>query len=120
MWANNETGVLFAVDQIAATCRAAGVPFHCDATQAVGKIPTDFKAIGFDTASFASHKFHGPKGVGSLFIRKGLRFRPLLIGGPQERGRRGGTENVAGIVGMGVAAALARAHLPEMSRVTAM
>jgi cysteine desulfurase len=120
MWANNETGVLFPVDQIAAMCREARVPFHCDATQAVGKIPTDFKSIGFDAASFASHKFHGPKGAGALFVRKGLRFLPLLIGGPQERGRRGGTENVAGIVGMGVAAELARANLPGMARVAAM
>jgi cysteine desulfurase len=120
MWANNETGVLFPVDQIAAMCREARVPFHCDATQAVGKTPTDFKSIGFDAASFASHKFHGPKGAGALFVRKGLRFLPLLIGGPQERGRRGGTENVAGIVGMGVAAELARANLPGMARVAAM
>jgi cysteine desulfurase len=80
----------------------------------VGKIETDFKSIGLDAASFAAHKFHGPKGTGALFARKGLRFRPLLIGGPQERGRRGGTENVAGIVGMGVAAELARRDLPQM------
>jgi cysteine desulfurase len=101
-------------------CRAARVPFHCDATQAVGKIPTDFKSLGFDAASFASHKFHGPKGVGALYVRRGLRLRPLLIGGPQERGRRGGTENVAGIVGMGRAAELALEELPQMSRVAAM
>jgi cysteine desulfurase len=115
MWANNETGVLFEVDQVAALCRERNVPFHCDATQAVGKIATDFHAVGFDAASFASHKFHGPKGVGSLFVRRGVRIRPLLIGGPQERNRRGGTENVAGIVGMGVAAELAQQALPEMS-----
>jgi cysteine desulfurase len=114
MWANNETGVLFPVEQIAPICKAAKVPFHCDATQAIGKIPADFKAIGFDAASFASHKFHGPKGVGTLFVRRGVRFKPLLIGGPQERGRRGGTENVAGIVGMGVAAEVARRALPEV------
>jgi cysteine desulfurase len=119
MWANNETGVLFEVEQISEICRNARVPFHCDATQAVGKIPVDFKAMGFDAASFASHKFHGPKGVGGLFIRRGMRFRPLLIGGPQERGRRGGTENVPGIVGMGRAAELAIDLLPEMSRVAA-
>jgi cysteine desulfurase len=117
MWANNETGVLFEVERIAAMCRDARVPFHCDATQAVGKIPTDFKSIGMDAASFASHKFHGPKGVGALYVRRGLRFRPLLIGGPQERGRRGGTENVAGIVGMGRAAELALQSLPGMARV---
>jgi cysteine desulfurase len=117
MWANNETGVLFEVERIAEICKAANVPLHCDATQAVGKLPTDFKAIGFDAASFASHKFHGPKGAGALYLRKGQRFRPLLIGGPQERGRRGGTENVAGIVGMGRAAELARQRLGEMPRV---
>jgi cysteine desulfurase len=114
MWANNETGVIFPVDQVAKICKAARVPFHCDATQAVGKLEVDFKAVGIDAASFAAHKFHGPKGTGALFARKGLRFRPLLIGGPQERGRRGGTENVAGIVGMGVAAELARRALPQM------
>jgi len=108
MWANNETGVLFPVDQIAHLCRERGVPFHCDATQAVGKLPVDFTALGFDAASIAAHKFHGPKGVGALFLRRGLRMRPLLVGGPQERGRRGGTENVAGIVGMGKAADLAK------------
>jgi cysteine desulfurase len=117
MWANNETGVIFPVEEIAGICRARGVPFHCDATQAIGKLPVDLHAARVDAASFASHKFHGPKGVGGLFIRRGLRIRPLLIGGPQERGRRGGTENVAGIVGMGKAADLAGEHLPEMGRV---
>ncbi len=119
MWANNETGVMFEVDRVAEICRAGRVPFHCDATQAAGKVPVDFKSVGMDAASFASHKFHGPKGVGGLYTRKGLRFRPLLVGGPQERGRRGGTENVAGIVGMGVAADLARGSLADMSRVAA-
>src|SRR4051812_16574882 len=77
MWANNETGVLFPVAEIAALCREGRVPFHCDATQAVGKVPVDLHALGIDAASFASHKFHGPKGVGSLFVRRGLRIRPL-------------------------------------------
>jgi cysteine desulfurase len=117
MWANNETGVLFPVQQIAENCRPARVPFHCDATQAIGKIPVDFRALGIDVASVAAHKFHGPKGVGAMFLRRGVRCPPLVIGGPQERNRRGGTENVAGIVGMGVAAQLAREHLPEMKRV---
>jgi cysteine desulfurase len=117
MWANNETGVLFPVETIAAICRAARVPFHCDGTQAIGKIPVDVASIALDAMSFASHKFHGPKGAGGLFLRRGLRFRPLLIGGPQERGRRGGTENVPSIVGMGKAAELAKAALPEMARV---
>ncbi len=117
MWANNETGVLFPVERIAELCREHRVPFHCDGTQAVGKIPVNVAELGIDAMSFASHKFHGPKGVGALFTRRGLRFRPLLIGGPQERGRRGGTENVPGIVGMGMAAEIARAALPEMARV---
>lgn len=117
MWANNETGVLFAVGEIARICRAVRVPFHCDGTQAVGKTPVNVAEQGIDAMSFASHKFHGPKGVGGLFVRRGLRVRPLLIGGPQERSRRGGTENVPGIVGMGKAAELAIAELPEMRRV---
>jgi cysteine desulfurase len=120
LWANNETGVLFPVEQIAAMCREKRVPFHCDGTQAIGKIPVDVHAAGIDAMSFAGHKFHGPKGVGALFARRGLRIRPLLIGGPQERSRRGGTENVPGIVGLGKAAELAREHLPEMGRVAAM
>jgi cysteine desulfurase len=117
MWANNETGVIFPVEEIAQLCRAKGVPFHCDATQAIGKIPVDFHAARVDAASFAAHKFHGPKGVGALYLRRGLRISPLLIGGPQEHGRRGGTENVASIVGMGKAAELAREHMPEMKQV---
>jgi cysteine desulfurase len=120
LWANNETGVLFPVGQIAALCKSRGVPFHCDATQAVGKIPVDVAAIGVDAMSFASHKLHGPKGVGALYARRGLRIRPLIIGGPQERGRRGGTENVPGIVGFGRAAELAAAALSEMPRVAAL
>ena len=120
MWANNETGVLFPVEQIAEICRAKRVPFHCDGTQAVGKIPVDVAALGVDALSFASHKFHGPKGVGGLFVRRGVRIRPLMIGGPQERGRRGGTENVPGVVGMGKAAELARDFLAQMPRVAAM
>lgn len=117
MWANNETGVLFPVHEIASICRAARVPFHCDGTQAVGKIAVNVAKAGIDAMSFASHKFHGPKGVGGLFVRRGLRVRPLLIGGPQERSRRGGTENVPGIVGMGKAAELAVGALREMDRV---
>jgi len=117
MWANNETGVLFPVGEVAAICRSRGVPFHCDGTQAVGKIPVNVTALALDAMSFASHKFHGPKGVGGIFVRRGLRIRPLIIGGPQERNRRGGTENVPGIVGMGKAAELAVASLPEMRRV---
>jgi cysteine desulfurase len=117
LWANNETGVLFPIDRIAAICKSRRVPYHCDGTQAVGKIPVNVAELGVDAMSFASHKFHGPKGVGALFARRGLRVRPLLIGGPQERARRGGTENVPGIIGMGQAAELARAALSEMARV---
>ena len=117
MWANNETGVLFPVDRIAALCRQRRIAFHCDGTQAVGKVPVDVTAAGIDALSFASHKFHGPKGAAGLFLRRGLRHRPLLIGGPQERGRRGGTENVPGIVGMGKAAELALQALPQMEQV---
>ncbi len=119
MWANNETGVLFPVEQIAALVKSKRIPFHCDATQAIGKIPVDLSAIPMDAMSFASHKFHGPKGVGALFMRRGLRFKPLIIGGPQERSRRGGTENVPAIVGMGKAAELAKSALHEMTRVAA-
>jgi cysteine desulfurase len=111
LWANNETGVLFPVERIAAACRAKRVPFHCDATQAVGKIPVNAHELGFDVMSFAAHKFYGPKGVGGLYVRRGVRVSPLIIGGPQERGRRGGTENLPGVVGMGAAAQVAAARL---------
>jgi cysteine desulfurase len=120
MWANNETGVISPVEQIVEICKAQRVPFHCDAVQAVAKIPVKFNEAGVDLASIAAHKFHGPKGVAALYIRRGVRMRPLLIGGPQERGRRGGTENVPGIVGMGKAAELAHLGLQQMPRVAAM
>jgi len=115
MLANNETGVLFPVEQIAGICSQRGVPLHTDATQAIGKIAVDVKALGVDAMSFAAHKFHGPKGVGGLYLRRGLRIRPLLIGGPQEQSRRGGTENVPGIVGMGKAAELISAECKVLS-----
>lgn len=117
LYANNETGVISPVDKYAELCRAAKVPLHLDGTQAVGKIPVSVSTLGIDAMSFASHKFHGPKGVGGLFLRKGIRLKPLLIGGPQERGRRGGTENVPGIVGMGAAAVEALNHLPDSTRI---
>ena len=121
LWANNETGVLFPVESDRATCATPErVPFHCDGTQAVGKMPADVKAAGIDAMSFAPHKFHGPKGVGAYYVRRGLRVRPLLIGGPQENGRRGGTENVPGIVGMGKAAELAVESLSKMAAVAAL
>ncbi|HEY1922116.1 MAG TPA: cysteine desulfurase family protein [Tepidisphaeraceae bacterium] len=117
LWANNETGVIFPIAQIADLTRNLRVPFHVDGTQAVGKIPVDVQAANIDAMSFAAHKFHGPKGVSALYARRGLRMRPLLIGGPQERQRRGGTENVPGIVGMGKAAQLAKQHLADMPKV---
>ena len=119
MWANNETGVILPVEAIGKLCRNKGVPFHCDATQAVGKIPIDVKAVPVDVMSFAAHKFHGPKGIGGLFVRRGVRMRPLLIGGPQERNRRGGTENVPGAVGMGVACELAKESLGKADLIAA-
>lgn len=117
LWANNETGVIFPIEKMAAMCREKQIPFHCDATQAIGKIPVNARAAGVDAMSLAAHKFHGPKGVGALFLRRGLRFVPLVVGGPQEHNRRGGTENVPGIAGIGVAAELALRHLPDMKRV---
>jgi cysteine desulfurase len=117
LWANNETGVIFPMDQIAEICRRARVPLHADGTQAVGKIPVDLARVSLDAMTFAAHKFHGPKGIAGLFVRRGVRLRPLIIGGPQERERRGGTENVPGIVGMGKAAELAADFLPKMPRV---
>ena len=106
MAANNETGVIQPLQEAAALARERGLPVHSDAIQAVGKIPLDVRELGVDLLSLSAHKFHGPKGVGALFVREGLRFQPLLEGGGQEAGRRSGTENTAGIVGMGAAASL--------------
>jgi cysteine desulfurase len=113
MWANNETGVLQPVHSIGERCRARGVRFHCDATQWVGRMPTDVANLPVDLVTASAHKFHGPKGVGVLWVRGGARVLPQVIGGPQERDRRGGTENVAGIVGTGVAADAAVAWLAD-------
>ncbi len=107
MWANNETGTIFPVEQMAAMAHEKGVIFHTDAVQAVGKIPIDLKATKIDMLSVSGHKLHAPKGIGVLYLRRGTRFRPLLRGGHQERGRRAGTENTASIVGLGKAAELA-------------
>ncbi|ACS84315.1 cysteine desulfurase NifS [Musicola paradisiaca] len=115
MWANNETGVQFPVREMAALAHEYGALFHCDAVQAVGKIPVVLSATEIDMLSCSAHKIHGPKGVGCLYLRRGTRFRPLLRGGHQERGRRAGTENIAGIVGMGSACELAEVHLPMMT-----
>ena len=120
MHANNETGVIFPVEEIGALCRERGVPFHIDGVQAAGKIPVDVKKIQCDLYSISGHKFHAPKGMGALYIRRGTRIRPLMYGGHQERGRRPGTENVPGIVSMGKAAELALRHLPDEERVRAL
>lgn len=120
MAANNESGVRFPLDDIARIAKAKGVLLHVDATQAVGKVPLDLGALPIDLLNLSAHKFHGPKGVGALFLRRGVRLKPAQLGGGQERGRRGGTENVPGIVGLGVAAELAQAALPAMARVESL
>ena len=111
MWANNETGVIQPIAEACQLARDAGVAFHTDAIQAVGKTQVDVREIPVDYLSISGHKFHAPKGVGALYIREGLRFEPLLRGGGQEAGRRSGTENVAGIVGLGKAAELMKLRL---------
>ena len=113
MWANNETGVLFPVESIAEICRSRGVLYHCDAVQAAGKVEIDVRKIPADYLSLTGHKFHAPKGIGALYVRRKSPFSPLVYGGHQERNRRGGTESVPLIVGMGRAAQLARKHLPD-------
>jgi cysteine desulfurase len=115
MAANNETGVLFPLAEVARVVKAKGALLHCDGTQALGKVPVAMAGLGVDLFNFSGHKFHGPKGVGGLFLRRGLRLKPFMIGGGQERGRRGGTENVPGIVALGMAAEQAQAHLGTMA-----
>ncbi len=111
MWANNETGMIFPIEEIGALCKEKGVLFHTDGVQAIGKIPVDVKKAHIDFMSFSAHKFHGPKGVGGLYIRAGIELSSLLNGGEQMGGRRSGTLNVAGIVGMGKAMELAVKNL---------
>jgi cysteine desulfurase len=115
MWANNETGVIFPIEEIAEILKRKGIVFHTDAVQAVGKIPIDLHKTRVDMLSLSGHKIHAPKGIGALYVRKGTRFSPFLIGGHQEKGRRGGTENTASIIGLGIACNLARDHLKEMN-----
>jgi cysteine desulfurase len=107
MWANNEVGTIQPVEEIAAMTHARGIPFHVDAVQAAGSLPIDLRAVPIDLLSLSAHKFYGPKGVGALFVRRGTPWWPLLTGGGQERNRRAGTENVAGVVGMARALELA-------------
>jgi len=115
MWANNETGVVFPVEEISAEMRKRGIVFHSDSVQVPGKLTIDVQADPFDMLSLSGHKLHAPKGVGVFYIRKGTRFSPFMVGGHQEGGRRGGTENVASIVGLGAAADLAGEHLADGS-----
>ena len=114
MWANNETGVIFPIPEIAKKVTEKGILFHTDAVQAAGKIPVDVKAATVDMLALSGHKIHAPKGIGVLYVKKGLKFHPYLIGGHQEKGRRGGTENTVSIIGLGRACELAAAHLPVM------
>ncbi|MFO8013189.1 MAG: cysteine desulfurase NifS, partial [Phycisphaerae bacterium] len=113
MWANNETGVLFPVEDLGALCRDRGILFHTDAVQAVGKVPMTLSDLPIDMLSLSGHKLHAPKGVGALYVRRGTRFSPLLLGGHQENNRRGGTEAVPQIVALGAAAELAKANLEK-------
>jgi len=113
MWANNESGVIFPIEEISREVRERGVVFHTDAVQVAGKIPIDLKNVSVDMLALSGHKFHGPKGIGVLYVRKGTKFSPFLIGGHQESGRRGGTENVASIIGLGKACELAADQLQE-------
>ena len=113
MWANNETGVIFPIEEVAAKTRSRGIVLHTDAVQAVGKVPINLADNQVDMLSLSGHKLHAPKGVGALYVRRGTKFAPFLLGGHQERGRRGGTENVASIVGLGKAAELAADHIAE-------
>lgn len=114
MYANNETGVVFPIEQIGQLAKEYGALFHVDAVQAVGKIPLNMATSTIDMLALSGHKLHAPKGIGALYVRKGTRFRGLLVGGHQERGRRGGTENVPGLIALGKAAELAQEHLPSV------
>jgi len=114
MWANNETGIIFPIEEIGEIIKERGIIFHVDAVQAVGRIPINLRKLSHvDLLSVSGHKFHGPKGIGALFLRRGTKLHSLIVGGPQEGMRRAGTENVASIIGMGKAAELASIYLHE-------
>jgi cysteine desulfurase len=115
MWANNETGVIFPVEEISAIVRSKEIPFHVDAVQAAGKLPLKVKDLPIDLLTISGHKFYAPKGIGALYVRRGITFPPFMIGGHQERNRRAGTENVASIIGMGRAAEIAIGRMAEDS-----
>lgn len=113
MWANNETGNIYPVAELGELAHRNGALFHTDAVQAVGKIPMNLAELPVDMLSLSGHKFHAPKGVGALYVKRGVRFHPFLTGGHQEHGRRAGTENLASVIGLGKAAELAKAHIEE-------
>ncbi len=116
VWANNEVGTVQPVGELAAFCVWKGVPFHADAVQAAGRLPIDVGVVAASTVALSSHKLYGPQGVGALYVRDGVDVEPVVFGGGQEKGLRSGTQNVAGIVGFGVAARLAKEELEERSR----
>ncbi len=117
MWANNETGNIYPVAELAELAHKAGALFHTDAVQAVGKVPMNLSELPIDMLSLSGHKFHAPKGIGALYVKRGIRFHPFLAGGHQERGRRAGTENLASIMGLGKAAELAKANIEHENTV---
>ncbi|WAL58418.1 cysteine desulfurase NifS [Thermocoleostomius sinensis A174] len=118
MYANNETGVILPVEKIGALAKAYDAIYHVDAVQAVGKLPLNLQSSQIDLLTLSGHKLHAPKGIGALYVRRGFCFRPFLLGGHQERGRRAGTENVAGIIGLGAAAELAQQHFGKITQQT--
>ncbi|GGB94542.1 cysteine desulfurase NifS [Marinobacterium zhoushanense] len=121
MWANNESGTIFPIEEMAQMAAEKGIMFHTDAVQAVGKIPINLKESAISMLSLSGHKLHAPKGIGVLYLRRGVRYRPLLRGGHQERGRRAGTENAPAIVGLGKACEMAAEHMAfENTQVKAM
>jgi cysteine desulfurase len=120
MWANNETGVVFPIEEMARLTKEAGGLFHSDAVQSVGKLPVDLRRVPVDMLSMSGHKLHAPKGIGALYIRRGTKIRPFMLGGHQEGGRRAGTENVPYIVGLGRACELAAKAFDETKRIAAL